>query len=262
MLICKLPADRGAAGFDLGHDINAFPSSMSAAIASLLKAVRQLGDPAVVKVAMKSIGVTIALFVLAGIGLYFVLVWAFAQFGLDGGGLAGATAAALIALLAFWFLFRVVALAVLQFFADEIVAAVEARHYPEQAGRAKKLPFKRDLANSLRGIGRAILFNLLALPIAIVLMFTAIGPAIVFLLVNAVLLGRELTDMAWLRHCGDDPTGTPVRGAERFVLGGSIAALMLVPFAGLLAPIIGAAAGTHVTHGAMNRLAGREAAHA
>lgn len=226
---------------------------MSPIIASLLKAVRQLGDPAVLRVAVKSVGITILLFLLGGYGLYRALIWVGTEYSLSSDGTLEAIAATILALLAGWFLFRVVALAVLQFFADEIVAAVEARHYPEAACRAQKLPFKRDLANSLRGIGRALLFNLLALPVAIVLMFTAIGPAIVFLLVNAVLLGRELTDMAWLRHCGDAPRDTPVGGFERVVFGGSIAALMLIPLAGLLAPIIGAAAGTHVTHNAMQR---------
>jgi hypothetical protein len=50
----------------------------------------------------------------------------------------------------------VVALAVLQFFADEIVEAVEARHYPALAAQAQALPFRRDLANSLRGLARAL----------------------------------------------------------------------------------------------------------
>jgi uncharacterized protein involved in cysteine biosynthesis len=149
-----------------------------------------------------------------------------------------------------WLLFRVVALAVLQFFADEIVAAVEARHYPALAAQAQALPFRRDLANSLRGLARALGYNLLALPLAAVLAFTAIGPALVFLAVNAVLLGRELTDMAWLRHQTDrakgDDRANPVGAGERFVLGAGVAGLMLVPVAGLIGPVIGAAAGTHL----------------
>ena len=251
-----------ARAFDLRDRDAALRLGMTTVFTSLLMATRQLTDPAILKVAVKSIGITLLVFVAGGVGLYYALIWIGTEFALSSGGVVEAVAAAILALLAAWFLFRVVALAVLQFFADEIVAAVEAQHYPEAARRAQRLPFKRDLANSLRGIGRAVLFNLLALPLAIVLMFTAIGPAVVFLLVNAVLLGRELSDMAWLRHCGEAPTETPVSGIERFMLGGSIAALMLVPIAGLLAPIIGAAAGTHVTHGAMNRMAEREAARA
>ena len=226
---------------------------MGAVIASLAKAFGQLGDPAILRVAAKSIGITVLIFVLAGVGLYFGLDGLFAWLEWEADGFVRAAAAIVIAVIAFWFLFRVVALAVLQFFADEIVIAVEKAHYPDLAERAVALPFRRDLANSLRGLGRALAFNLLALPVAAILIFTAFGPAIVFLLVNAVLLGRELTDMAWLRHSGNPPGQNPVLGSERLMLGGAIAALMLVPFANLVAPILGAAAGTHLTHDAMHR---------
>lgn len=224
---------------------------MGTVIASLIAAARQLFDPAVVRVLAKSLGITIAVFALAGLALFYVLQAAFAYWGWDDGGFASATAAVLIAGIGFWFLFRVVAIAVLQFFADEVVAAVEAKHYPDAARSAQPQPFKQDLTNSLRGIGRAVGYNLLALPVAIALMFTAIGPAVAFLLVNAVLLGRELTDMAWLRHCGGDRRGTPVAKSDRFMLGGAVAGLMVIPGLGLLAPVIGAAAGTHVTQRAM-----------
>ncbi len=220
---------------------------------ALAKALGQLLDPAVLRVLGKTVLLTLLVFAGLGVALYFALVWLFASIGWSDGGLAEATAAALIALVAGWLLFRVVAIAVLQLFADEIVAAVEARHYPAAAASAANLPLPRDIANSLRGAGRAVLFNAAALPVAFVLVFTAIGPAIVFLVVNAVLLGRELTDMAWLRHCEGDVKGNPVPKLERLALGGAVAALMAVPFANLLAPVIGAAAGTHLTQGRIAR---------
>ena len=147
-------------------------------------------------------------------------------------------------------LFRVVALAVLQEFADELVAAVEQKHYPQAAKTAKALPLPRDLANSLKGAGRALFSNALALPVAGLLLFTAIGPAVVFLLVNAVLLGRELPAMAWLRQCEGDIGGNPVPSANRVMLGGAVAGMMLLPFVNLVARLSGAAAGTHVMHSA------------
>ena len=146
-----------------------------------------------------------------------------------------------------WLLFRAIALAVLQFFADEIVAAVEEHHYPAAAANAQSLPFAMDLANSVRGLIRTLVFNVLAIPVAAVLFFTVIGAPVVFLVVNAVLLGRELTDMSWLRHCEGNTKGNPVPKFERLTLGGAVAALMLVPFVNLIAPVIGAAAGTHLT---------------
>lgn len=98
---------------------------MGTVIASLLKAVRQLLDPAVVRVLVKSLAVTLAVFALAGVALFYGLSAGFASLGWDDSGFAGATAAVVIAVIGFWLLFRIVALAVLQFFADEIVAAVE-----------------------------------------------------------------------------------------------------------------------------------------
>ncbi|PKP62803.1 MAG: hypothetical protein CVT87_05445, partial [Alphaproteobacteria bacterium HGW-Alphaproteobacteria-9] len=177
-------------------------------------------------------------------GLYFALAEASQRYGVDDGW--AKVAAVLLVPVAMWLLFRIVALAVLQFFADEIVAAVEARHYPAQAATARALPFRRDLANSLRGLRRALGYNALALPVAGALIFTAIGPALVFLTVNAVLLGRELTDMAWLRHCAGDEAGNPAGRGERMLLGAAIAGMMLVPLVNLIAPIIGAAAGAHL----------------
>lgn len=217
---------------------------MSAVPAALVKALGQLGDRRIIAVVVKSVALTLAVFVAAGAGLYFGLAALIERFGYDGEW-AGVAALVLVPV-AMWLLFRVVAMAVLQFFADEVVAAVEARHYPARAAQAQSLPFRRDLANSVRGLLRALGYNLLALPLAGLVAFTAVGPALVFLGVNAVLLGRELTDMAWLRHEGSAPGGNPAGKGERFLLGASIAGLMLVPVAGLIAPVLGAAAGTHL----------------
>jgi uncharacterized protein involved in cysteine biosynthesis len=225
---------------------------MSAVPAALLKALGQLGDRAVVAVLVKSIALTLAVFALAGWGLYVgldVLLRDPRVAAILPEGFAPAAqvmVALVIGFTAFWFLFRVVALAVLQFFADDVVAAVEARHYPALAGQARPLPLAREVAVAARGLLRVIGYNLLALPLAALLAVTAIGPAAVFLAVNALLLGRECTDMAWLRHCAGDERGNPVGAGERFLLGVAVTGLMLVPLANLLAPVVGAAAGTHL----------------
>lgn len=225
---------------------------MNAVLSALAKAFGQLADGAVLRVFAKSIGLTLLIFVAFGAMLLWSTEAIFAATimpilpeGYEGP--AAALLALLLFVVSFWLLFRVVALAVLQFFADEIVAAVEAKHYPAKAEQARPLPFREDLSNSLRGIGRALGFNLLALPVAVVLLVTGIGPALVFLAVNAWLLGRELTDMAWLRHRGEALPDNPVPKGQRLMLGGVIAAMMAVPFANLVAPVIGAAAGTHLT---------------
>ena len=224
---------------------------MGTVIGSVLKAAQQLFDPAIVRVLAKSLAITVAIFAILGVILFLALSAALSSFGWEESGVASAAFALILAAIGFWFLFRVVALAVIQFFADEIITAVEARHYPEAAHLTRSLSMQEEVATAVRTTIRAVIYNLVALPIAVLLIFTAIGPAVVFVLVNAVLLGRELTDMTWVRFGEDGVAKTPVNGVDRFMLGGIVAGMMLVPGLGLLAPVIGTAAGTHVTHRAM-----------
>ena len=221
-------------------------------------AVSQLGDRAVLRVLLKTI--LLSLLVFAGLGalLYALTAWALTQFGGDvmGGtsaGLAGALAV-LAALFAAFLWFRMVAIAVLQLFGDDIVLAVERRYYPAAATTARTGTLTQNLSMGLRGFARALLLNLVALPLYITLFFTGIGLPVAFLAVNALLLGRDLQDMVVARH-SDDPTDTEwaLGRARRFVLGLIVAALFLVPFVNLLAPVIGAAMATHLVHRSRGR---------
>lgn len=232
--------------------------AMRAVLQSLAQAFGQLSDPAILRLLAKTLLVTLVVFIGLGFGFWLALDaaidrWLNSALPSDYGPAVAGLVALFVSLVAAWLLFRVVAVAVLQFFADEVVAAVEAKHYRAAAQNARHLPFVDDLANSLRGIGRTIGTNVIALPLVIVLLVTGIGPAVLLLSVNGWLLGRELTDMAWLRHCGDAPKDNPVSKSTRFLLGTSIALLMLVPFAGLIAPVLGAAAGTHLVHRALSK---------
>ena len=230
---------------------------MSAVITSLLLSLRQLGDPAVLRVLLKSAGVSLMLFVaLAGAG------WWLIDAGLAGAGLADdqfgwagslrGALALLLALAGLWLGWRIIAMAVIQFFAEEVVRAVEARHYPHAASAAIDLTWREELAAAARSAARALAFNLAALPLALALIVSGLGPALVFWVVNAVLVGRELQDMVWLRHRrgalaeGDRPC--PVSKAERTLLGGAITAMLAFPVIALLAPVLGAAAAAHLVH--------------
>jgi uncharacterized protein involved in cysteine biosynthesis len=218
---------------------------------SLLRAAGQLTDPPVLRVLAKSVGVTLAIFALFGGALLYALYRWLISLGVAFSAELSALAAVLFTVLAAWLLFRIVALAVLQFFADEVVLAVECKCYPEAAATARKVPLAEEVWIGLGGGLRALVANLITLPFALMLLFTGIGPALLFWAVNAWLLGRELTQMVWLRH---RPTGTsaparmPVDRTERFLLGGVIAALLAVPFVNLIAPVLGAAAATHLVH--------------
>ncbi|MBD3729802.1 MAG: EI24 domain-containing protein [Sphingomonadales bacterium] len=218
---------------------------MTGVPSALLRAIGQLGDRAVLAIVAKSMAITLAIFAALALALWELLGWA-AEHYAAGYGAAGAALGLVLGVVAAWLLFRFVALAVVQFFADEIVLAVERRHYPQAAASARTIPFREELANSLAALARAVLVNLVALPVGLVLLVTGVGTALWFWAVNAWLLGRELQDMAWLRHAHSPGAPPPMSGGTRFLLGGAIAALLLVPFANLLAPVIGAAAATHL----------------
>ena len=215
-------------------------------LAAFTLALGQLGDRKILAVIARSLALTVAVFALAGVGVWFAIA---AWTPTDGnGGFAAAALVGLVLIVSLWFLFRLVALAVLQLFGDEVVQTVEARHYPAAAASAHALGWREELRVALRSLGRSLGYNLLALPVALLLLVTGVGTVLVFAAVNAVLLGRELTEMAAMRH-RDDSGAAPLPGfATRTALGAIVVALLLVPFLNLLAPVLGAAAATHLVH--------------
>jgi uncharacterized protein involved in cysteine biosynthesis len=222
-------------------------------IVAFILALGQLAERSVLLILAKCLGITLLLFLILGALGWWGIDALLARSGLQAGRFAGAEeargiAAFVLIVIGGWLLWRILALAVLQFYADEVVAAVEARHYPAALASARQLGWREDLANGLNSARRAAGYNLLALPAALLLLITGVGTAIVFLLVNAILLGRELTEMVWLRHRPAPGAALPLGRGERFVLGGIVAGLLAVPFANLLAPVLGAAMATHLVH--------------
>lgn len=216
-------------------------------------ACRELARPRVAAILARSLAVSLVLYaLLAGAG-WWGLDWLFATAGLDdalfaGAGPLRAALSILLVALGLWLGWRIVAMAVIAFYADEVVALVEQRHYPSAAQRARDPSLPTQARVALAGAGRALLVNLLVLPIALALLVTGVGTLALFLAVNAVLVGRELQDMVWLRHCADPGQPAPFTRAERFLLGGMIAVLLAVPGVAFIAPLLGAAAATHLLH--------------
>lgn len=207
-----------------------------------------LADRAVLRVLAKSLAITLAVFAVLGGALWWWIDGAIA--GWDWHGALAGVAATLATVLALWLLFRVVAIAVVGLFADEIVAAIERRHYPAALATARPVPVARAAAMGLASAGRALVANLLAAPLYLVLLVTGVGTALAFLVVNGWLLGRDLGDMVAARHL----TRAQFRDWRRanrlplFVLGLAAAALFVVPFLNILAPILGATMATHLFH--------------
>jgi len=222
---------------------------------ALFLSLGQLFDRRVAMVFVKSLLLT--LLVLAGIsvgiwfGMHRLLDWAAAQIGgVSWAGDAADISTIVFILLAHLLLFRVVAIAVMDIFADDVVEAVEARHYPGAHASARAVPLGQSLAMGLGSALRALLINLIFSPIYLILLITGVGTPVAFFIVNTWLLGRDLGDMVAARHMRgrDLPGWRSKTGFRRLRLGAVGTALFLIPGVSLLAPVLGAAMATHMFH--------------
>jgi CysZ protein len=206
---------------------------------------QSLSDPRVLRVLAKSVALTMVIFAILGVGLWTAIDRLMTHFGY-GDDIVSALAAAAVLILCGALLFRIIAIAVLWMFSDSIVDAVEDRYYPDHAVRGKKPTVPQSAAMAMRSVLRALSYNLLALPVYIVLLLTGVGTAIAFLGVNALLLGRDLEDMLIARHGTDHGT---LGRASRLMIGLIGTSAMLIPFVNLLVPVVATAMAVHMVHG-------------
>lgn len=211
----------------------------------------QLSDPTFLKVLGRSLGLTILGFVILGLLVYAGLTWLIAWAGWADGGILAALGAIALTVLGGWLLFRAVAIAVIGLFTEEIVEAVEAKHYPGHHARAVRAGAGEQLRLALRSFGRAVGWNLVALPLYALLFVTSVGTLLAVFAVNALLLSRDLADLVAMRHVAqaESPTWLQRTRWRRLQLGMVSAGLFLVPVANLLAPILSAAMAAHMLHG-------------
>lgn len=152
-------------------------------------------------------------------------------------------------LAALYFLFPAVATGIMALFLDSVVDAVEDRHY--SAARAPRAPsLTENVWLGVRSFLRLVGYNLLALPLYIFLLFTAIGPFLLFMAINSALLGRDMIEMVTIRHL-DAKAREEFRtrnGWPILQVGLVTALLFLVPVVNLFAPLMGAAMATHTFH--------------
>jgi len=220
-------------------------------VRAFLLSLAQLGDRRILAVFIKSMLVTVALIGVLGAALWYGATVLADRWGWDAlsGGLLGAVAL-LTAFGASWLLFRAIAIGVMGVFADDVVVAVEARHYPEALATARSVTMARGIGLGLRSAGRAILVNLALAPVYVGLLVTGVGTWLLFFLVNGWLLGLDLGTMVAVRHVPSAmmrdwrKTGA----VDRFAMGVAGTALFMVPVLNLFAPILGAAMATHLFH--------------
>lgn len=206
------------------------------------KAVRQLGDPAIRRALLISIGLSLLVFLClwAGVGwalshfTFFQTGWLDAAIGVLGG---------LATLAVSWFLFPAVVSTTTGLFLDDVAAAVERRHYPALPP-ARPQPLAETLASSGKLFAVMLVLNIAAL------LFLLVPPVFPFVFygVNGYLLGREYFEVVAARRL--DPAAARAlrrRHARTIFAGGVLLALLLtVPLVNLLAPLIGTAAMVHL----------------
>jgi uncharacterized protein involved in cysteine biosynthesis len=219
-------------------------------IQALILSFQSLSDRRIFAVLVKVTILTIVSFLILGIGLWFALLWVFGWLNVNDGGFWSGLLTVAVIVLSGFLLFRVLAVAITWVFADDIIDAVEDRHYPRQAAFSKRPSLGAGVHMAMRSIIRVLGYNLLALPLYVLLLFTGVGTAIAFLLINALLLGRDLEDMLIARHGAKGA----INKLPRLMLGLMGTAGMLVPLVNLLVPILATATAVHWVHAGHSNL--------
>lgn len=205
---------------------------------------QSLSDRRVAVVMVKVIVSTIVTLIVSGIGLWFALQALFGWLSLnDTGFWSGLLSAAILGLSGI-LLFRAVAVAITWVFADDIIDAVEDRFYPRHAAFGKRPSLGAGVHMAVKSIARVVGYNLLALPVYILLLFTGVGTAIAFLLINALLLGRDMENMLIARHGAKGA----MNKLSRVMLGLFGTAGMMVPLVNLFVPVLATAMAVHLVH--------------
>ncbi|MBF0392316.1 MAG: EI24 domain-containing protein [Alphaproteobacteria bacterium] len=139
-------------------------------------------------------------------------------------------------------LFPVVVTLVAGLLLDEIVQAVEDRHYPD-LGPPPPTPWWQGLPTAARFVAITVVLNLLALPLYLV----PGANLIVFYALNGYLLGREYFEMVALRRLAPAQARALrlANGVSVWLAGILIAVLSTVPVVNLMVPIIATAFATH-----------------
>jgi uncharacterized protein involved in cysteine biosynthesis len=227
-------------------------------IQAIAMAFQSLADRRVQRLLLRVILLTLLAFVILGFVMWWAMSIGMGWIGLDRIGIGadnasvfGAFLAAATTIFSTLLLFRIVAVAITWVFADDIIDAVEDRHYPKHAMTGKRPGLVSGAGMALRSVARVIGYNLLALPVYILLLFTGIGTAIAFLLVNALLLGRDLEDMLVARHGKEHGT---MRKLPRLLLGLTGTVGMMVPFFNLIVPVLATATAVHMAHSGVGKL--------
>ena len=212
--------------------------------ASLARAIANFFDGTLKGVFLRSLGLTLLLFILALAGLEFAILH-LPTLGAPWVNRVIEVLTPLLFLVAAFLLGAPVAAVFASLFLDRIARTIETRAYPGQPPGAG-MSTATALSSGLRLAGLALLANLGLLVLDVELVPPL--PEILTILVNGWLLGREYFELAALRHMTRVAAAQLRRrhGGTVFVGGTMISLLSSVPLINLLAPLFGAAFMVHL----------------
>jgi CysZ protein len=212
-------------------------------------AVSQTFDPAFRSVLLRSLLLTVAVFILLGLAVSYGLSalppfeWGWLNTLID-------VLAGLGFLVGGFFLFPAVVSFFISIFLEEIADAVESRYYPRDKP-ADELGIWPSLAVAAKFTGVVILLNIAVLPLYLLLFWLPPAWPVIFYGLNGYLLGREYFELVALRHLGEkNARDLRIRYQNRLILTGLIIAFSLtIPLVNLIAPIVATAMMVHVFKG-------------
>ncbi len=219
-------------------------------IPAFLRSIGQLTDPKIMKILVKAILVAVLIFIGSTL-----LVWGLtALIPQTGDSAVDSWLDPLINLsvpvamiFAGYFVFPALVTIGISFFLDDVMDAVESKYYPKRPA-SRQVSTLEDVWIGMRLLVVMVIVNIAILPIYILLLVTGIGAPLLYLAVNAYLLGREYFEIVSIRHM--TKAEMDVKRKERsllgFLAGFMIAGMFFIPIVNLLAPIVGVALMTHV----------------
>jgi len=211
-------------------------------IADALDAFAEIFSPPFRRVMWKSLGLTAAILVLAGVGLD-RLALSFVHVGPAWLSAVLSVVVALGLIVSVIFLAPPTASLVASFFLDDVAAMVE-RTIDRNGPPGRPLPLAPSVAMGIRFAVLSALVNAVVLALTI---FTGVGLASFFIL-NGYLLGREYFELAAMRHV----SGAQARFLFQrnvpmiFIAGAIVSGFVAVPALNLLTPLFATAFMTRV----------------
>ena len=222
----------------------------------LSKALSQLGDPALRRVLLIGGAGSAVVFILLNVLVWWIFsstvdlsslsLWGWLEDILDwtAGFVVGLSLLIVSAVL-----FPGVSTIIVGFLLEDVVAAVEARYYPNEPP-ARPQPVSEVVTSTTRFALMVIGLNLLCLPFYLILMFIPPLNLVLYYVLNGYLISREFFELVALRRM-EPAAALNMRRESRgkiMVAGILLTFLLTIPIVNFLTPVIATAFMVHLFH--------------